>query len=80
MFLFLSARWILKTRLHLLRFPFQHLHEIPQLVRCHLQLVLHLDSKFSLDLRAHCSAIIVSRLLTVLRKTMISIVHIVGLC
>ena len=65
---------------HLLRFQFRHLHEIPQLVRCHHQLVLHLDSKFSLDLRAHCSAIFVSRLLTVLRKTMISIVHIVGLC
>ena len=42
--------------------------------------MLHLDSEFSLDLRAHCSAILVSRLLTVLRKTMISIVHIVGLC
>ena len=35
---------------------------------------------FSLDLRAHCSVIPVSRLLTVLRKTMISIVLIVGLC
>ena len=59
---------------------FRHLHQIHQLVRCHSQLVLHLDSEFSLDLRAHCSAISVSRLLTVLRKTMISIVHIVGLC
>ena len=38
---------------HLLRFPFRHLHEIPQLVRCHHQLVPHLDSEFSLDLRAH---------------------------
>ena len=33
--------------------------------------MLHLDSEFSLDLRAHCSAILVSRLM--------SIVHIVGL-
>ena len=65
---------------HLLRFPLRHLHEIVQLVRCHHRLVLHLDSEFSLDLRAHCSAISVSRLLTVLRKTMISIVHVVGLC
>ena len=51
-----------------------------QLVRCHHLLVLHLDSEFSLDLRAHCSAILVSRLLTVLRKTMISIFHMVGPC
>ena len=29
---------------HLLRFPFRHLHEIHQLVRCHHHLVLHLDS------------------------------------
>ena len=65
---------------HLLRFPFRHLHEIHQLVRCHHQLVLHLGPEFSLDLRAHCSAIPVSRLLTVVRKTMIIIVHIVGLC
>ena len=50
------------------------------LARCHLQWVLHLDSELSLDLRAHCSAILVSRLLNVLRKTMLSIVHIVGLC
>ena len=91
MFLFLFARWIpwihadtgdfLLPRVpHPLRFPFRHLHKIPQLVRCLHQLVLHLDSEFSLDLRAHCSAIPVSRLLTVLRKTMISIVHTVGLC
>ena len=51
-----------------------------QLVRCHHNLVLHLDSELSLDIRAHCSAITVSRLLTVLRKTMISIIHFVGLC
>ena len=63
---------------HLLRFPFRHLHEIPQPARCHHQLVLHLDSEFSLDLQAHCSAITVSRLLTVLCKTKISIVHLVG--
>ena len=44
----------------------------PHLVRYHHQFVLHLDSEFSLDLRAHCSAILVFRLL--------SIVHIVGLC
>ena len=65
---------------HLLRFPFRHLPEILPLVRCHHQWVPHLDSEFSLDLRAHCCAIPVSRLLTVLRKTMISIVHIVALC
>ena len=64
---------------HLLRFPCRHLHEIPELVRCHHQLVLHLDSKFSLDSRAHSSDISVSRLLTVLRRIMISIVHIVVL-
>ena len=64
----------------LLRFPLRHLHEIHQLVRCHHQLVLHLESSFSLDLRAHSPAIPVSRLLTVHRRTMISIVHIVGLC
>ena len=49
--------FLLLRVLHLLRFPFRHLHEIPQLVRCHHQLVLHLDPEFSLDLRAHCSAI-----------------------
>ena len=65
---------------HLLRFPFRHLHEIHQLVRCHHQLVLHLDSEFSSDLRAQCSAIPDSRLLTVLRRVMISVVHIVSLC
>ena len=54
--------------------------EIHQLVRWPYQLVPHLDSAFSLDLRAHWSAVSVSRLLTILRKTMISIVHIVGLC
>ena len=53
-------------------FPFRHLHVIPQLVRCHHQLASHLDSELSLDLRAHCSATLVSRLL--------SVVHIVGLC
>ena len=65
---------------HLLRFPNRHLHEIHQLVRRHHQMVLHLDSEFSLDSRAHCSAISVSRLLTVLRRITFSIVHIVGLC
>ena len=59
---------------------FRHLHEISQLVRCHHQLVLRLVSEFSLVLRAHCSAIRVSRLLTVLRRITISIVHTVGLC
>ena len=34
---------------HLLRFPFRHLHDILLLVRCHHQLVLHLDSEFSMD-------------------------------
>ena len=46
--------------------------EIPQLVRCHYQLVPHLDSEISSCLRAHCSAVLVPRLLT--------IVYIVGLC
>ena len=32
---------------HLLRFPFRHLHEILTLVRCHHQLVPHLDSELS---------------------------------
>ena len=59
-------------------FLFRHLHEIPPLARCHHQWVLHLHSKLSLDLRAHCSAILVSRLSTILRKTMLGIVHIVG--
>ena len=90
MFLYLFARWIL--RIHsdsvnfcfqgflIFRLSFRHLHEIHPLVRCHHQWVLHLGSEFSVDSRAHWSAILVSRLLTVLRKTMISIVHIVGLC
>ena len=77
---FLLWVFLLPRVLHLLRFQFRHLHEIPQLVRCPHQLVLHLDSEFSLDLRAHCSAISLSQLLTVRRKTMISIVHIAGLC
>ena len=34
--------------------------KILQLVRCHLRLVLHLDSEFSWDLRAHCPTITVS--------------------
>ena len=58
----------------------RHLHEIPRLGRCHQQLVLHLDSEFSSDLRAHCSAIPVSRLLTVLCNIRISIVHIAVPC
>ena len=60
------------TVLHLPHFPFRHLHQILQLVRCHHQLVQHLGSEFSLDLRAHCSATLVSRLL--------SVVHIIGFC
>ena len=91
MFLFLSAQWILWIHSDSGNFCFQgfliffvsHVDictRSPQLVRCHHQLVLHLDSQFSLNLRAHCSAITVSRLLTVLRKIMISIVHTVGLC
>ena len=76
---FLLWEFLLPRVLHLHHFPFRHLLEI-QLVRCHHQLVKHLDSEFSLDLREHCSAIPVSRLLTVLRRTMISIVHVVGLC
>ena len=52
----------------------------PPFARCHHQKVLHLDSELSLDLQAHCSAILVSRLLTLLRKTLLGIVHIVGFC
>ena len=63
---------LLPRVLHLPHFPFRHLHEILELVRFHHQLVQRLDSEFSLDLRAHCSAMLVSRLL--------SIVHIVGFC
>ena len=59
--------------LHLGHFPFRHLHEALQLVPCHHQLVQHHDSNFSLDLRAHCAALLVSRLLRVVRK-------IVGFC
>ena len=57
---------------HLHHFPFRHLHEILQLVRCHHQMLQHVDSGLSLDLQAHCSAILVSRLL--------SVVHLVGFC
>ena len=38
------------------------------LIRCHHQWALHLDSELSLDLQAHCSAILVSRLLTLLLR------------
>ena len=81
MFLFLSTcggihsdsgNLLLPKVLHLPHFPFRHLHEVLQSVPCHHLLAQRLDSKFSLDLRAHCSAILVSRLL--------SIVHIVGFC
>ena len=40
---------------HLLRFPFRHLYETLQSVRCHHQLAQHLDEECSLDLRANCS-------------------------
>ena len=69
---FLLWEFLLPRVLHLHHFPFRHLHEILQLVRCHHQSARHLDSEFSLDLRAHCSAIPVSRLL--------SVVHIIGFC
>ena len=59
--------------LHLRHFPFRHLPEALQVVRCHYQLAPHHDSEFSLDLRAHCSALLVSRLLRVVRE-------IVGFC
>ena len=55
----------------LLRFLFRHLHEILPLARCHHQWILHLDSELSLVLRAHCSAILVSRLLTLHLKTLV---------
>ena len=64
----------------LLRFPFRHLHEIHQMVRCLHQSGLHLDSEFSSDLPARCSAISVSRLLTILRRILLRIVRIIGLC
>ena len=48
------------------------------LVRCHQQWILHLYSGLSLDLKAHCSAILVSRLLTFLLKTLLGITHTVG--
>ena len=65
---------ILKILLLLLRFLFRHLHEILPLIRCHHRWVLHLDSELSLNLQAHCSAILVSRLLTLLLKTLLGIV------
>ena len=81
MLLFLSARGILRIHSDPENFCFQgsSSSSFPistsardsQLVRCHHQLVQHLDSEFSF-LRAHHSAILVSRLL--------SSVHIVGLC
>ena len=52
--------------------PIRHPHRILQSVRCHHQLAQRLDSEFSLDLQAHCSAMLVSRQL--------SIVHIAGFC
>ena len=58
--------------LHLHRFPSRHLHVAPQLVQCHNQQGPDPCSEFSLDLRARCSAILVSRLLR--------IVHNVGFC
>ena len=72
----LDSSWLWEFMLpripHLLRYPFSHLHEIHQFFRCYKQLMLHLDSEL-LDLRAHCSVILVSRLLTVLRAIMIKI-------
>ena len=59
--------------LHLRHFPFRHHHKALQLVQCHCQWVQHRDSEFSVYLRAHCSAILVPRLLRVLRKN-------VGVC
>ena len=57
---------------------FRLLHEILPLVRCHHQWVLHLDSELLLDLQAHCSAILMSRLLTLFLKTLLGISHTVG--
>ena len=57
---------------------FRHLHEIPELVRCHHQLVLHLDSELLLDLQAYCSTIPVSRLLTLFLNILLGISHTVG--
>ena len=64
--------FLLPRVLHLPHFTFRPLRETLQLVRCHHQLVQRLDTEFSLDLRAHGSAILVSRLL--------SVVHSVGFC
>ena len=57
--------------LHLCRFPFRYLHEALQLVRCHYKLVQHHGSEFSLDLRARYSAMLVSKLLRVVRKIVV---------
>ena len=51
--------------LHLHRFPIRHFHGAFQLVQCHHQLEPHPRSEFSLDVRAHRSAMLVSRLLRI---------------
>ena len=91
MFLFLSARWILRIHSDSGNFCFQgfliffvSLFDICTRFPNWFDVITNggynLDSEFSLDLRAHCSGILASRLLTVLRKTMLSIVHSVGFC
>ena len=59
----------------LLRFLFRHRREILPLAGCHHQRVLYLDSELSLNLRAHCSAILVSRQLNLLLKMLLDVVH-----
>ena len=46
---------------------------ILQLVRCHHQMLQHVDSGLSLDLQAHCSAILVSRLLSGCSPLLVSV-------
>ena len=76
-FRFVSTVGIVRLLL-LLHILFRHLHEIHPLVRCHHQWALHLDSELLLDLQAHCSAIPVSRLLTLFLKILLGSSHTVG--
>ena len=59
---------LLPTVLHLHRSPFRHLHVALQLAQCHHQVRPDLYSEISLDLRAHCFATVVSRLLRIVHN------------
>ena len=63
---------LMPKELALPRCSSRHLHVALQLARCHHQMASDHCSVFPLDLRARCSATLVSRLL--------SVVHIIGLC